>query len=98
MCTFLNQLDTDRPVQTDVRANVGVVPRAPNHSLIRRAVPNAPALLRGEVSIHMLPLPISFKPKNVVVNNVPQGKPTLSASVPLLPRQSLILEILGPSA
>jgi oligo-1,6-glucosidase len=37
-------------------------------------------------------LPISFKPKNVVVNNVPQDKPKLSASVPLLPWQSLIFE------
>jgi oligo-1,6-glucosidase len=37
-------------------------------------------------------LPISFKPKAVVINNVPQGKATLSASVPLLPWQSLILE------
>jgi glycosidase len=37
-------------------------------------------------------LPLSFKPKDVVVNNVPQSKPVLAASIRLLPWQSLILE------
>jgi oligo-1,6-glucosidase len=37
-------------------------------------------------------LPVSFKPKAVVVNNVAQGKTTLSAGVSLLPWQALIFE------